>query len=47
MRIAEEERKLTHLQKPREGICQICGNFDDDLVMIKGQNICGVCRETA
>ncbi|MEK6874175.1 MAG: CBS domain-containing protein [Nanoarchaeota archaeon] len=45
MRIAEEESKMINIQKPREGICQACGNYDDDLILAKGQHICGTCRE--
>ena len=44
MRIAEEDRKMTQVGKPREGICQSCGNFDEDLKLVKSQMMCEVCR---
>ncbi|MBI4448613.1 CBS domain-containing protein [Candidatus Woesearchaeota archaeon] len=47
MRIAEEERKMVQVGKPREGICQTCGNFDEDLKLVNGQQMCEVCREDA
>ena len=45
--IAEEESKLTHILKPREGICQACGNYDDELMPLQGQLMCELCREAS
>lgn len=43
--IAEEEAKMSNIMKPREGICQGCGNYDEELMSMKGMMLCEVCRE--
>ncbi|MEM4282514.1 MAG: CBS domain-containing protein [Candidatus Woesearchaeota archaeon] len=43
--IREAERKLAIKGKVREGICQNCGKYSDDLRYVEGQMMCPDCRE--
>lgn len=44
-RIEMEETVQTVAQEPVSGLCEICGNFSEDLKFEDGQWVCEICRE--
>jgi len=43
--LREAERKANLLPKEKEGICNLCGNYSEEVFLIKGSYVCEDCRD--
>lgn len=43
--LREESRKPINRPRPKEGVCNLCGEYCDSLEDMQGQLVCNLCRE--
>lgn len=43
--LREEARKPVNRPRPKEGVCNHCGEYCDTLLDLSGQLVCDICRE--
>jgi len=43
--VREEERKPVYTQPEKEGVCELCGNYSEEMSYEDGSNICSKCKE--
>ena len=43
--LRESERKAMLLPKEKEGICNLCGRYAEEVTLVKGAYVCDSCRD--
>ena len=44
LEVRESERKASLLPKEKEGICNICGRYAEEVFLVKGSYVCDRCK---